>query len=89
MMMMMMIMMMIMMMMMNWRTFHSQTWSTFINWLQKIVNCVNFNGVENVKVLQVNSCELKNFNGIQNWNQLFELNLDCNKLENVTQYLRI
>ncbi|CAL5997773.1 Conserved_hypothetical protein [Hexamita inflata] len=46
---------------------------------------VKFQGVANVKVLQVKNCGLKNLEGIQNWNQLLEINLDDNELENVTE----
>ncbi|CAL6006017.1 Conserved_hypothetical protein [Hexamita inflata] len=46
---------------------------------------VKFQVVTNVKVLQVNSSELQNLEGIQNWNQLLELKLDDNELENVTE----
>ncbi|CAL5997795.1 leucine-rich_repeat protein [Hexamita inflata] len=47
--------------------------------------CVKFQGVANVKVLQINKCQFWNLEGIQKWNQLLELNLDDNKLENVTE----
>ncbi|CAL6030656.1 Conserved_hypothetical protein [Hexamita inflata] len=46
---------------------------------------VKFQEVANVKVLQVNYCGLQNLEGIQNWNQLLELNLDDNQLENVSE----
>ncbi|CAL6050269.1 Conserved_hypothetical protein [Hexamita inflata] len=57
--------------------------------IQKLVvndcNNVKFHGVANVKALRVNGCELKSIDGIQNWNQLLELNLCGNKLESVAQ----
>ncbi|CAL6081377.1 leucine-rich_repeat domain-containing protein [Hexamita inflata] len=46
---------------------------------------VKFQGVANVKVLQVNSCRLQNLEGIKKWNQLLELNLNENKLESVAE----
>ncbi|CAL6076900.1 leucine-rich_repeat domain-containing protein [Hexamita inflata] len=57
--------------------------------IQKLVvsQCKNvkFHGVANVKALQAKYCDLKSIDGIQNWNQLLELNLIGNKLESVAQ----
>ncbi|CAL6063051.1 leucine-rich_repeat-containing protein [Hexamita inflata] len=46
---------------------------------------VKFHGVANIKVLHANNCGLQSIDGIQNWNQLLELNLDGNKLASVAQ----
>ncbi|CAL5970402.1 leucine-rich_repeat domain-containing protein [Hexamita inflata] len=46
---------------------------------------VKFHESANVKVLQVNNCGLQSIEGIQNWNQLLELDLYGNKLENAPQ----
>ncbi|CAL5985421.1 leucine-rich_repeat domain-containing protein [Hexamita inflata] len=46
---------------------------------------VKFYGVANVKVLHVNACELQSVEGIQNWKQLKEINLDQNKLKSIAQ----
>ncbi|CAL6078619.1 leucine-rich_repeat domain-containing protein [Hexamita inflata] len=57
--------------------------------IQKLfLNCcknVKFHGVANVKVLHAKSCDIQSIDGIQNWNQLLELNLTGNKLKSVAQ----
>ncbi|CAL6078609.1 leucine-rich_repeat domain-containing protein [Hexamita inflata] len=57
--------------------------------IQKLVveSCKNvtFYGVANVKVLHAYNCGIQSIEGIQNWNQLLELNLYNNKLESVAQ----
>ncbi|CAL6076904.1 leucine-rich_repeat domain-containing protein [Hexamita inflata] len=62
---------------------------SFVNQLNiqsLIINkCINikFNGIADIKLLQVNNCELQTFDGLQNWSQLLELNLCANKLKNL------
>ncbi|CAL5979879.1 leucine-rich_repeat domain-containing protein [Hexamita inflata] len=46
---------------------------------------VKFLGVENVKVLNANKCNLQSIDGIQNWDQLLELELSLNRLESIAQ----